>query len=165
MKPAATITIAALAATLVLGAAPAQNEKQRNLKAAPVQSATINVGSSYQLVPFSIGGVTVHSIGIKGNLTGEAQLYLDPNACSLNDFADPVLCTKAWVAPQRITFQKVEIKDPLQQGRSLFELQGLRSNNKTYVVVPRDQAGLYLLIQKNPAGQYITLLALTRISS
>lgn len=165
MKFAATITLAALAATLAFGAAPVQTKKVDRRDAAPVQATTIHVTSGYQLTAISIGGVQAHSIRIEGDLASGGQLFPNPNACGLNEFGDSTICTQAWLPPQRFSFEAVGIKDPAEQGRRLYELQGLGSTNKVFLVIPRNQSGTYRLIQKNPTGQHITLLTLTRVSS
>lgn len=165
MRLAATITLSALAATLAFGAAPVQTEKVDRKEAAPVQATAVNVASGYQLTAFSIGGVQVHSLRIEGDLASGGQLFPDPNGCGLNEFGDPTICTMAFLPAQRFTFEKVGIQDPAEQGRRLYQLQGLGSTNEVFLVVPGNQSGPYRLIQKNPTGQHITLLTLTRVSS
>lgn len=112
----------------------------------------IDVGSVYLAHELEVAGHRAHRIRLCGELDGSAALFLDANPCSLDRFGDPVLCTEMAVLPRPVTLTQLAVPDPLGLGRRLYEIRGLRSVERHYLVVPGNSARPALLVQEDASG-------------
>lgn len=148
MKHAGKLALLALAATLI-STAPVPRDKK------------VSVSTAYMLEPLQVEGLNkAHRVGITGTLGGGGNLVLDPNACSLNEFGDPTICTQMAIMPLVFRFQRVDVEDPLKLGRTLYELRGVPSTDKLFLVVPRRPSEEFRLLRRNSDELLVDLVTL-----
>lgn len=61
-------------------------------------------------------------LAIRGTPNGPVSLDLDPNLLGFNIFGDVVLTTLIYAAPIKATLKRLELPDPAQKGRLVFEV-------------------------------------------
>lgn len=76
-----------------------------------------------------------HRVSITGTLGGDGVLILNPNACQLNEFGDPTVCTLIAETEVAIKITDTKKPDPENLGRMLYELEGADLGNPLYLVV------------------------------
>lgn len=149
MKPANKMSLALLVIVVASGAARALSVEK-----------DVDVGSSYLTVPIEMDETDATHVSIAGKLGGRAELFLDPNACWLNLFGDPVICTQMPIMFRSVWLAEVDIPDPTGQGRQLYEIQGLGGSETNYLVVPRRPAEPHFLVQVDEAQEVERVLRL-----
>lgn len=99
-----------------------------------------------QIVPFPANQISlVVSKGLEG------QLLLDPNACGLDSFGDPRICTKIAISVHHATLSLVEE----HEGKMLFaiEAEGYKGPELRLAMLPRRGTGggplVRLLVMKD----------------
>jgi hypothetical protein len=78
------------------------------------------VTTGYLTEALDLGGPRAHQVTITARPTGDAEgeLVLDPNACTLDSFGDPRLCTLIAVLPHRATLRLLSE----DEGKALFAI-------------------------------------------
>ncbi len=88
-------------------------------------------------------------IYIKGTLGGSGTVQFDKNSCTeVTEFGDSSYCTLMYFYPIDVTIEQIEIEDPLERGRKVYQLVGNLPNSdyEYYLVVPSSQESIYRLV-------------------
>lgn len=104
---------------------------------------------------------TARQVSIEGELGGKAQVILDRNLCTLNQFGDTQSCTRMFIAPVEVKLTQLRLADPSGKARRIFRLEGqLEPDGSQYfLILPqqgKDHARLVVNFGENTA-RVITL--------
>ncbi len=107
-------------------------------------SSNVSLRSAYLVE--AVGGA--HTIAVEGELGGRGQVTLDGNACTLNQFGDPGICTEAYYAPIDVKLTLLRLADPSGQGRRIFRLEGdlQPKGSAFFLVAPRRPSSIHRLV-------------------
>ena len=97
-------------------------------------------------------------LDINGTQNGAVSLDLDPNGLGFNILGDVVLTTLIYAAPIEATLKRLEIPDPAQQGRLLFEVVTVREalGAEYSLVLSPTERGLHrLLVREGGRLQHV----------
>lgn len=99
-----------------------------------------------------------HRIMLKATLDdkgGKGTLALDPNTYTLSQFGDHGIGTLIGFQPFKVSLEVVQVEDPAQKGRRLYEIKGPlpdQVKSRLFLVVPAKGAGSYRLISQDKGG-------------
>ena len=127
------------------------------------RTSYLSNGQEVEMVLANETSRTVHQVSIEGQLGGKGKLFLDGNACSVNQFGDRTSCTEVFYPPLDVTLEQVAIKDPQGTGRKLYSVNtdGIVRNYSIRLVVPATGKGAPRLLLNSHIAPEIVIRNLT----
>lgn len=120
--------------------------------------------TAHMIEPIAIGQTKVRRISITGTLdktqaNGSAVMTLDPNACGLNPFGDPEICTLIAAPQMKVTLEQVRQDDPKGQGRLLYQVKSLNAPQTVTLVLSPDlkRASSRIIIEEQNKKRVLSL--------
>jgi hypothetical protein len=108
------------------------------------EKSQLSLRSTYLTDPVGEGRL----VRLVGTLSGDAQLTLDGNICTMNRFGDVVGCTEKYYRPYSVRLIRLPVPDPRDQDRHLYRIEGEIQPKyfELLLVVPADREGGYRLV-------------------